>query len=266
MTMLDGWVGEQISTDPAVVPSLEAAPQAVSVDRPTSQQGAKKPPEDKETSLVVKMAAAVLVAIGLAVGGTMAWPYISALLEPTETTAPPSGAKPTQQLVINGDTLYLEGSVPSEEASQQFEESVTGSVGSDRVINNFQISDDAVFDPSQPVELTVAETVLFSTGRADVSERYGPLIGLAVDLMESHADSTLTIIGHTDDIGEEETNLRLSMERARATANALISRGIDVDRIDIQGRGETEPLAPNDTVEGRQANRRVEFLIHGLFG
>lgn len=268
MTMLDGWVGEQVATDPSVLPVLDPVPAAVPVHHQefASDQGPEEPDQDEGTSLIVKVSAAVLLLVVLAAGVTLVGPYLASSGEEPLPFSAPVDAKPTQHLVIEGDTLYLEGSVPDEEASRQFEETVASAIGADRVINNFQISPDAVFDPDQPVELTVAETVLFSTGRADVAAHYRPLIGLAVDLMGSHPESTLTVVGHTDDIGDEDTNLRLSMERAQATANALIGRGVEAERIAIEGRGEAEPLMPNDTVEGRTANRRVEFLINGLFG
>jgi len=72
------------------------------------------------------------------------------------------------------------------------------------------------------------------------------------------------VVGHTDDGGTAAYNHDLSYRRARAVAAALIERGVAEDRIEYEGRGATEPLAPNDSPEGRAMNRRVElFVIDG---
>ncbi|MBQ9705267.1 MAG: OmpA family protein, partial [Paludibacteraceae bacterium] len=71
----------------------------------------------------------------------------------------------------------------------------------------------------------------------------------------------IRIIGHTDAVGSEESNQRLSEGRAAAVRADLMARGVDASRIEAEGRGETEPVADNDTEEGRSRNRRVEFVI-----
>ena len=235
----------------------------------------KKPKEKKATAakadddsrggrvLTSCIALCVVAAIGY-----FSFPYLASLLEEPEVAVftAANGGEPTQRYVIDGETMYLEGSVPNAEVSGAIEEAAEGALGQDRVINNFEISADAVYDPQAPVQLTVAETVQFGTGRADVAEQYAPLIDLAVELMTQQPNVTLTIIGHTDNIGDEAENLRLSTERARATAERIRDRGIDLDRMTIEGRGEAEPVDTNETPEGRQANRRVEFLVRGLLG
>ncbi|MEQ8576933.1 MAG: OmpA family protein, partial [Fulvivirga sp.] len=67
--------------------------------------------------------------------------------------------------------------------------------------------------------------------------------------------------GHTDDQGNDDTNLILSHKRAQATKKYLIDHGIEDARLDAIGYGETKPVADNATVEGRAQNRRVEFDI-----
>ncbi len=263
MTMTDGWVGEQISTDPTQVGGLAATPQTDSSD-PMPQ--APSPERDKTRGSAGKwVGRAVLVAM-LAVGGVVAWPYVADMLasEPVVVTEPAPQDHPTQRLVLDGETMYLEGSVPDEQASHDFEDVASAIVGSDRVVNNFLISDDAVFDVEQAVQLTVADTVLFPTGRADVDDQYEPLIDMAVEILDARELVTLEVIGHTDDVGDEETNLRLSIARAEATKEQIVARGVEPNRIATEGRGESEPLESNDTDEGRQTNRRVEFLVTGM--
>jgi len=66
---------------------------------------------------------------------------------------------------------------------------------------------------------------------------------------------------HTDSYGSDEYNVKLSANRARSVMDYIISRGVSPSRIRSEGYGETKPVAPNDTPENRQLNRRVEFTI-----
>ena len=86
------------------------------------------------------------------------------------------------------------------------------------------------------------------------------LTNLANSLSE-FGDSKLLLVGHTDDKGTETYNEDLSRRRANAVANYLISRGVPSSRVATSGRGESEPIAPNDTDANRQKNRRVEVAI-----
>jgi OOP family OmpA-OmpF porin len=71
----------------------------------------------------------------------------------------------------------------------------------------------------------------------------------------------LILSGHTDNVGSEEFNLKLSTKRAEAVKDYLINKGIAAERITAKGFGETMPIAPNDTEQNRALNRRVEFFI-----
>ena len=71
----------------------------------------------------------------------------------------------------------------------------------------------------------------------------------------------VVIVGHTDSSGDPKYNMWLSRERARSVADYLISTGINEDQVRIIGRGSNEPIASNDTREGRMQNRRVDILV-----
>jgi outer membrane protein OmpA-like peptidoglycan-associated protein len=79
--------------------------------------------------------------------------------------------------------------------------------------------------------------------------------------MDDFEQTRILIVGHTDAKGSESYNQRLSEDRADSAAEHLIERGLSSDRITTMGRGETEPVATNETPEGRQQNRRVEIAI-----
>lgn len=80
--------------------------------------------------------------------------------------------------------------------------------------------------------------------------------------LDKYPNSSLLIVGHTDAVGSDDYNQSLSEKRARATAQYLASQGVGAARLQTVGRGETEPVAPNDTDAAMQKNRRVEVAIY----
>lgn len=91
-------------------------------------------------------------------------------------------------------------------------------------------------------------------------ESYGTLKGIA-DVLNENPEVKIKIIGHTDADGNDAANLDLSKRRAAAVKNELVKTfGIDAARIDTEGKGETQPVAPNDTPSNKALNRRVEFV------
>ncbi len=102
--------------------------------------------------------------------------------------------------------------------------------------------------------------ILFNVNSATIQpESYGVLRQIALAMQES--DIKLNIIGHTDSDGPDDQNLNLSQQRAEAVKSTLVNDfGIDAGRLTIAGKGESEPVAENDTPEGKAANRRVEFV------
>lgn len=83
---------------------------------------------------------------------------------------------------------------------------------------------------------------------------------LAVSL-QNNPQTNIKIIGHTDSTGTAAHNMDLSIRRANAVKTFLVNQGVDGSRLATEGKGETEPIAPNSTVEGRAQNRRVEIVI-----
>ncbi|NPA30137.1 MAG: OmpA family protein [Epsilonproteobacteria bacterium] len=79
--------------------------------------------------------------------------------------------------------------------------------------------------------------------------------------MQKHPQVTAELDGHTDSIGTEAYNMKLSIRRAKAVERALVKYGVSKDRLSVKGFGESRPIAPNDTEEGRAKNRRVEVIL-----
>ena len=107
----------------------------------------------------------------------------------------------------------------------------------------------------------VLEYVTFETGSAKLTELSRYQLDDAVTFLSKNADVTSTLRGHTDSTGDDQANMVLSEQRARAVRDYLVQNGVDASRLDYTGYGETEPTADNGTEEGRQANRRTELYI-----
>lgn len=89
---------------------------------------------------------------------------------------------------------------------------------------------------------------------------YGPLNEIAAVLQE-YPSTSVDVVGHASSDGADDYNMRLSEQRANSVANYLVQQGVRPVRISAYGRGETQPIASNDTEAGRAANRRVEILL-----
>ena len=111
------------------------------------------------------------------------------------------------------------------------------------------------------VLVRVTGDAAFEPGRAALNEHFRRFLDGLTASLAGRPDVTVLILGHTDSVGSETLNQRISEERANATKDYLIARGVAFERITAQGRGEREPVADNTSAEGRALNRRVELLI-----
>lgn len=107
----------------------------------------------------------------------------------------------------------------------------------------------------------VTNDIHFESGSAILKPESMKIIDQIVQLMKDHAEIKFSVEGHTDSDGTEESNLKLSGQRADAVKNAMVSKGIDGSRLSTKGYGESQPLADNSTPEGKAKNRRVEFVM-----
>jgi OmpA-OmpF porin, OOP family len=103
--------------------------------------------------------------------------------------------------------------------------------------------------------------VLFDTGRATLKPGAVAVLDRLAAYLQANPQTRLLIEGHTDSTGSEATNEVLSQRRADAVASALIERGVSGQNLRAVGKGESLPVASNDTAAGRQQNRRVEVVL-----
>ncbi len=104
-------------------------------------------------------------------------------------------------------------------------------------------------------------TIYFDFGKFPLDAKFYPGLGYIVNIMKKYPAFRLSIVGNTDSIGRPENNLKLSEKRAKAVAEYLTKNGIAKKRISTKGMGQTNPIATNETEEGRGKNRRVVFYV-----
>ncbi len=121
---------------------------------------------------------------------------------------------------------------------------------------------EAVVEGRPAVIVTLPETVLFDTGEAVLRADASPSLQAVVDLVGDHPGARTEVQGHTDSVGSADYNQSLSERRATAVADWLAGHGVDPGTLTTAGFGATRPVADNATAEGRQANRRVEVVVH----
>lgn len=109
--------------------------------------------------------------------------------------------------------------------------------------------------------IVLRQTVFFRTARATIKPESLPLLNEVAQAMTDHPALRVRIEGHTDSVGSERTNLKLSQARADAVLRYLVRRGVSAGRLIAVGYGEDQPLDDNSTAAGRAVNRRVEFHI-----
>jgi len=114
--------------------------------------------------------------------------------------------------------------------------------------------------PAAPKKIAELKSAHFDFNKATIKPEGKSELDHAVAALKADPALKAEIDGHTDSVGSDAYNMKLSERRANAARDYLVSQGIDASRITTQGFGESKPIASNDTEEGRAQNRRVEVL------
>ncbi len=115
--------------------------------------------------------------------------------------------------------------------------------------------------PNDVVRVTMTNQTAFETDSAQIKSGFHSTMDKLADVVVRYNKTSLTVVGHTDDVGTNEYNQKLSERRALSVAQYLESKRVNSMRLAISGKGETQPLATNANEGGRQANRRVEIYV-----
>jgi outer membrane protein OmpA-like peptidoglycan-associated protein len=113
----------------------------------------------------------------------------------------------------------------------------------------------------EPEKVFNLENVHFDIAKATLKPESYKALNELVELLKAKPSMTIEIAGHTDSDGDDDTNMKLSQERAASVVKYLISKGISSTRLTAKGYGETQPVASNDSEEGKKKNRRTEVRI-----
>ncbi len=181
-------------------------------------------------------------------------------------------------------TLVLSGEMPDQAAVDRIYNAAVDVYGADNVVNEMVVADGVeatfslfrvplVLGPLQPVpqwEVIIRNDVIsgglrggatFAFGSAELTPELQRLAGIAAGIMTRNPTIAMTIEGHTDSVGSDEFNQRLSVARAQAAIDFIAGLGVDPARLTGVGYGEERPIADNGTDVGRAQNRRIEFVM-----
>ena len=121
---------------------------------------------------------------------------------------------------------------------------------------------DAKLENAEVGEHVVLNNIYFDFGKATLRDESKPELERIIRVMKKNPTMRIEISGHTDNVGTDAVNNRLSQDRANSVVRYLTQVGsIRVGRLAAKGYGKTRPVATNDTEEGRQQNRRIEFTV-----
>jgi photosynthetic reaction center cytochrome c subunit len=113
----------------------------------------------------------------------------------------------------------------------------------------------------EPKRVFVFENLNFEFGTTRLTPESEPTVATLILILKAYPNAKAGLEGHTDNVGDPAANQALSLARANAIRDLLIAGGIDAARLAAEGHGQTKPVAPNDTEEGRAKNRRLELAI-----
>ena len=111
------------------------------------------------------------------------------------------------------------------------------------------------------LKLSLDSEISFDFNKSNINSTFKPSLNKLTDVLVKYDRTVVHVVGHTDSIGADDYNQRLSEQRAENVVIYSEQRGVPFDRLLSEGRGETEPRATNETEAGRQLNRRVEIYV-----
>ena len=168
------------------------------------------------------------------------------------TTGGGGGGRAAKGAVLGGAAGALIGNIWSNRMEQQKQQMEQATRGTGVQVTQTQ---------DNRLKLEIPSDISFDTGRSDIKPNFRPVLERFAGTLNDNRATTVTIIGHTDNTGNEAINQPLSIDRAARTRDYLTMRGVSPERIMVDGRGKREPIASNDNPSSRARNRRVEIYV-----
>jgi outer membrane protein OmpA-like peptidoglycan-associated protein len=168
------------------------------------------------------------------------------------TTSGGGSGRATRGAVIGAAAGAVIGNIWSKrmEAQKQQMEQATQGTG----VQVSQTSDNRL-------KLEIPSDISFDTGRSDIKGNFQPILQRFASTLQENPNTNVVIIGHTDSTGSDAVNQPLSVDRASRTRDYLAGRGVNPNRITIEGRGSRERIASNADASGKARNRSVEIYV-----
>ncbi|WP_269791094.1 OmpA family protein [Stenotrophomonas sp. Iso1] len=178
--------------------------------------------------------------------------YVAGMINPGLKRVSPG------KLEVNGQSVRITGEVGNEALRQQVASDLSlASNTSYTVTNSLKVG-----SQQNILDQTLANRIVeFQSGSARLTPFGMSILDEMVVKMAQMPDRRFLVIGHTDNVGNRESNLALSHARALAVKNYMMSKGIPTGHMDVLGKGPDEPVADNTSNDGRARNRRIEFKI-----
>jgi outer membrane protein OmpA-like peptidoglycan-associated protein len=115
--------------------------------------------------------------------------------------------------------------------------------------------------PDGSLKLNIPSSVTFDTNSYAIKPSFAPVLDQVAQTLQQNPEVIAQVVGHTDSTGQPAYNQTLSVNRAQSVVNYLSQRGVAPQRLSAEGRGDTQPIADNNTEAGRAQNRRVEIYL-----
>ena len=177
---------------------------------------------------------------------------------------------------LAGESLTLAGTAPSDESKAGVEAAAKAAWPNVRILNNIAvkaaIADPKATDPKaaagscDTLQADIASAlrtpIAYQTEGAGLTAASKTELNAVAAAIKACPSATLTVIGHTDNTGDDEVNVPLSKSRAKAVADYLVSQGVPAGSVTAEGAGSSRPVAGNDTAAGRAQNRRTEITVN----
>ena len=168
-------------------------------------------------------------------------------------------------MILERDWIALIGTVPSQRAADaltSFARAVSASP--DPAIDD-QLAIDSSGSSAPAVRLVEIPSIRFADGSAEILPRQQQRLDQIALVLNATPNVSVTVVGHTDQRGDAESNILLSQMRAQAVVAYLAGHGVAGGRLSTLGRGEADLLSASDDATSMELNRRIEFVVFGLF-